>query len=229
MGEQGEQRPPDLTSAWAHGPYATPTGPATFTPPLVPQRKRLRGPWLVGAALVVVLLVGAGLFLFRGDPLTLGGRYVTEPARVLADADAVLGDYVERRHGVAADDSRCWFELTDADGHEVRDALLCGPVLFVDGDADHTWLHFPLTPRADGGDVRLSVADLPADPEPERLADRERLMRPGGGDPPSGSSGLAVPAPPRAEPGWTAAGPFPELAWTAPEGSSAKSELLVPR
>jgi hypothetical protein len=223
VGEQGEHRPQDPASTWAHGPYATPTGPATFTPPLVQRRRRPRGPWLVGAALVVVLLVGAGLFLFRGDPLTLGGRYVTEPEVVLIDADAVLAHYVEQRHGVAADDSRCWFELTDADGHEVRDALQCGPVLFVDGDVDRSWLRFPLTPRPDGGDVRLSVADLPADPAPDRLADPARLLRPGGGTPPSGSGGLEVPAPPLADPGWSATGPFPDLPWTAPEGPARLS------
>src|SRR3954462_5791221 len=210
--EQGEQRPPDLASTVAHGPYPAPTGPATFAPPLVPQKKRLRGPWLVGAALVVVLLVGVGLFLFRGDPLTLGGRYVTEPEAVLVDADAVLADYVEQRHGVAADDSRCWFELTDVDGHDVRDTLQCGPVLFVDGVADRSWLRFPLTPRAHGGDVQLSAASLPVDPAaalpppraPPGLADRHRLLRPDGGTPPDGSDGLEAPAPPQADPGWSA-------------------------
>src|SRR3954468_3624211 len=221
--EQGEQRPPDLASTVAHGPYPAPTGPATFAPPLVPQKKRLRGPWLVGAALVVVLLVGVGLFVFRGDPLTLGGRYVTEPEAVLADADAVLADYVEQRHGVAADDSRCWFELTDADGHDVRDTLQCGPVLFVDGAADRSWLRFPLTPRAHGGDVQLSVAALPVDPEPARLADPQLLLRPDGGTPPDGSDGLQAPAPPQADPGWSATGPFPDVSWAAPDAPARLS------
>ncbi|MBB3677857.1 hypothetical protein [Modestobacter versicolor] len=224
MGEQGEQHAPDLTGGWAHGPYAAPTGPATWTPPLVQRRpRRSRGPWLVVAALVVVLLVGAGLFLFRGDPLTLGGRYVTEPEAVLADADDVLAGYVEDRHGAASDDSRCWFELADAEGHEVTDTLLCGPVLFVDGDPERSWLRFPLTAAPDGGDVRLSVEPLPADPEPERLADPALLHRPDGGTPPDGSGGLEVPAPPQAEPGWSATGPFPDVTWTPPAGPSRLS------
>jgi len=223
MGEQGGQRPPDLAGTWAHGPYAAPTGPATWTPPLVSKRRRPRGPWLVGGALVVVLLVGAGLFLFRGDPITLGGRYVTEPEAVLADADEVLARYVADRHGAIADDGRCWFELAAADGHEVRDALACGPVLFVDGDAARSWLHFPLTAEADGGDVRLTVAALPADPDPDRLADPGRLLRPDGGSPPEGADVLEVPAPPQADPGWSATGPFPDVSWTAPEGVSRLS------
>ena len=131
--------------------------PGTASPPDPPRAGGLRAPAgrrpgapprpLAGRrGAVVVLLVGAGLFLFRGDPLTLGGRYVTEPADVLADADAALADYVAQRHGAAADSSRCWFELTDPDGHEVRDALLCGPVLFVDGDADAHLAALPAHP-----------------------------------------------------------------------------------
>jgi hypothetical protein len=174
----------------------------------------------VGTALVVVLLIGAGLFLFRGDPLTLGGRYVTEPEAVLADADEALAVYVEDRHGAATEDSRCWFELVDAGGHEVRGTLACGPVLFTGGDADRTWLHFPVTTTADGGDVRLAVARLPSDPEPERRPDPRLLHRPDGGSPPDGAAGLEVPAALRAEPGWSTGGPFPDLAFEAPDGPS---------
>jgi hypothetical protein len=223
VGEQGAPGPPDRTSSWTHGPHPAPTGPATWVPPLVQRKRRLRGPYLVGGALVVVLLIGAGLFLFRGDPLTLGGRYVTEPEAVLADADEVLAAYVEDRHGVAAEDSGCWFELTDADGDEVRDSLACGPVLFVDGDADRSWLSFPVTTEADGGDVRLTVATLPTDPEPQQRPDPDLLRRPGGGSPPEGAGGLEVPPPPRAEAGWSATGPFPDVSYAEPATPSRLS------
>ncbi|WP_369139388.1 hypothetical protein [Modestobacter versicolor] len=197
--------------------------PPAQAPPAGRRRRRLRGPWLVSAALVVVLLVGAGLYLSRGEPLTSGGRYVRDPGAVLAAADEQLTGYVEQRNGVAGPDSRCWFELAAADGVEVRDALLCGPVLFVDGDPGRAWLRFPLTATADGGDVRLSVAALPADPAPDRPADPGLLHRPDGGRPPAGSGGLAVPAPPPAEPGWTATGPFPGVPWSAPAGPARLS------
>jgi hypothetical protein len=223
VGEQDERPPPDLTSTWADGPQPTPTGPATWVPPLVQRKRRLRGPYLVGGALVGVLLIGAGLFLFRGDPLTLGGRYVIEPEAVLAEADQVLASYVQDRHGVIADDGGCWFELAGADGHEVRDAAVCGPVLFVDGDPDRTWLHFPMTETADGGDVRLTVAGLPVNPEPDRLADPGLLRRPGGGDPPEGAGGLQVPPPPRPDAGWSATGPFPDVTYTEPQAPSRLS------
>lgn len=220
MGEQCEQRPPDAASTWVQGPSAAPTDPAPSTPPAAQRKKRLRGPYLVGTALVVVLLIGTGLFLFRGDPLTLGGRYVIAPEAVLADADQALARYVEDRHGVATGDSRCWFELVDADGHEVRGTLACGPVLFTGGDADRTWLHFPVTATADGGDVRLTVAGLPSDPEPAPRPDPRLLHRPDGGSPPDGAAGLEVPAALRAEAGWSTSGPFPDLAFEAPEGPS---------
>jgi hypothetical protein len=178
---------------------------------------------VVGAALVVVLLVGVGVFLSRGEPLTLGGRYVTGADGVLADADDVLAGYVTDRQGVAADAARCWFELSEAAGHEVRDALLCGPVLFVDGDVDRAWLRFPVIATADGGDVRLDVAALPVDPVPDRLADPALLYRPDGGEPPAGTGRLQPPPPPRAEAGWSATGPFPDVAWSPPAGPSRLS------
>ena len=224
MGEQDDQRPADLGATWGHGPYAVPTGPATWVPPLVPRKRRPRGPLLTAAALVVVLLVGAALFLFlREDAVVLDGRYVTDPEAVLADADQALAGYVEERQGVAADDSRCWFQRTDGDGDDVEDWLMCGPVLFVDGDTERSWLRFPLAASLDGGDVRLTVADLPADPDPEELTDPGLLRRPDGGTPPSGSGGLEVPEPPRAEPGYTATGPFPGVEFTPPEGPSRLS------
>ena len=224
MGEHDDRRP-DLSGSWSHGPYAVPTGPATWVPPLVARKKRpRRGPVLTAVALAVVLLVGAGLFLFlRDDAFVLDGRYVTEPQAVLDDADRALAGYVEQRHGVRADDSRCWFEATAADGDDVRDSLLCGPVLFVDGYPGRSWLRFPLDATPDGGDVRLAVADLPVDPAPEALADPALLRRPDGGSPATAAGGLEVPPPPRAEPGYSAVGPFAGVTYTAPSVPSRLS------
>ena len=211
------QHGPDLSSTWAHGPYAAPTGPATWAPPLVRRRKSPVRPLLiVGAALLAALLVVGGLFLFRDDPLTLDDRTVSDPDGVLAEADDALAAYTESRHGATSEDSRCWFELTDAGGDAVRDALVCGPVLFVDGDAARSWLSFPVTAEADGDEVRLTVAPEPADPEPGTRPDADLLHRPDGGDPPEGSGGLEVPGPLRAEPGSAIPGPFEDVAWAPP-------------
>ncbi|NIH67342.1 hypothetical protein [Modestobacter marinus] len=179
---------------------------------------------ILSAALLVVLLAGTGLFaLLREDPFTYGGRYVTEPAAVLAAADRVFADHVAARQGVSSADSRCWFQLDDAAGSEVRPDLLCGPALFVDGQDDASWLRFPLTGTPAGGDVRLSVAALPADPAPEPLTDRELLRRPDRTEPPRGTGGLTAPAVPQAEPGHTVVGPFPDVSWRKPAGAARLS------
>ena len=188
--------------------------------------RRPRGPWLNVVALVVVLLAGAGTALvlaLREDPLLLHGRYVTDPAAVLADADRTLAGYVDGRQGVRAEDSRCWFERTAPEVDEVGDALLCGPVLFVDGDPERPWLRFPMTATPSGGDVRLTVAALPVVGGPERPADPDLLHRPGGGRPPADAAGLRVPPPPQAAPGYTATGPFPGVTYRPPEGPSRLS------
>ena len=95
-----------------------------------------------------------------------GGRDVVEPAAVLARAAKALAGYVEERNGARGEDTRCWFQLRDAEGTEVRDALACGPVLFDDGDPERTWLSFPVRVSGrNGEDVQLSVADEPAGPD----------------------------------------------------------------
>ncbi|MGY1837706.1 MULTISPECIES: hypothetical protein [unclassified Modestobacter] len=190
-----------------------------------PRRRRRVDPRLVVAgALVVLLAIGAGVLLvLRGTPLTVDGRYVTAPAAVLADADRRLTDYVDQRAGARGPDTRCWFQRIDPDDTEIARELLCGPVLFVGGDPGRSWLRFPLTATPTGGDVRLRPAGLPADPEPQALGDADLLVRPDGDSPSPGTGGLRVPEVPRAEPGFTAVGPFPVLPWAAPPGPARLS------
>jgi hypothetical protein len=213
VGGDGEERP---------GPPAS--DPAAAEPPVTGRRRPRPVGTILSAALLVVLLGGAGLFaLLREDPFTYGGRYVTDPGAVLAEADRVFTDHVAARQGVQSAQSRCWFQLADAAGSEVRPDLLCGPALFVDGQDDASWLRFPLTGTPAGGDVRLSVAALPADPAPEPLTDRELLRRPDGGEPPRGTGGLTAPAVPQAAPGHTAMGPFPDVTYREPAGPARLS------
>ena len=227
-GQYGGQPTPDLSSSWAHGPYDRPTGPATWTPPLVQRKKRSKRPYLVaGAAVLAVLLVVGGVLFFRGDPIRLDGRDVADPEGVLADADDVLAGYAEERSGVTGDDSRCWFELTGPDSDEVRDALVCGPVLLVDGDPDRSWLRLPVSAETDGDQVRLTVDSPADDAELEERPDADLLRRPDGGTPPEGSGGLEVPPPPQAEAGWVVGGPFTDVSWTAPAAPARLSGAAV--
>ena len=224
--------PPPAYGSQPYGsqPYGQPAGawnPAGGPPPwaVQPSRRSRRKPLLIGGAVLVVLLLVAGglFFLLRGDDFSYAGRTVAEPQQVIDDAEATFGSYVEGRGGTTSDDSGCWFRHLDADTSDVQDDLVCGPVLFVDGDPAATYLLFPLTPSAGDGDVTFEVAAEPADPEPQELTDRELMARPDGGTPPAGAGDLEVPQPPPAEAGYTAEGPFDDVDLTAPEGPATLS------
>ncbi|GHE11304.1 hypothetical protein [Klenkia taihuensis] len=198
-------------------------GPAPWAPQ--PPRRSRRTPLLVGgAALLVLLLVGGGLFfLLRGDDLSYAGRAVAEPQQVVDDGEAALDAYVSERGGASSDDTGCWFRFLSPDTSDVQDDLVCGPVLFVDGDPSATYLEFPLTPSGGRGDVVFEVAAEPTSPEPQPLADRELLTRPDGATPPDGAGDLTAPEPRAADPGFTADGPFDDVQLEAPEGPATLS------
>ena len=222
--------------AYGGQPYGRPTppaqppgawNPAGGPPPwaVQPSKRSRKKPLLIGGAvLVVLLLVAGGLFFFlRGDDFSYAGRTVVEPQQVIDDAEAKLDSYAEGRGGVTSDDSGCWFRYLDADTSDVQDDLVCGPVLFVDGDPTATYLLFALTPSSGDGDVTFEVAAEPTDPQPQELTDRELLASPDGDTPPDGAGDLEVPQPPPAEAGYTAEGPFDDVELTAPEGPATLS------
>ncbi len=176
-----------------------PGGPAHGGPPGKKSNKMLFA--IIGAVLALVL-VGGGLFFFlSGDDITYEGRDIVEPEKVLSDAESTLDGIVEERNGALNDANSCYFVAKNADTTDIEDRLVCGPVLFVDGDEGQPYLTFPLEASAGDGDARLSVAAEPDSPEPAELANPDLLLRPDGNAPPEGSGGLAVPEPPRAETG----------------------------
>jgi len=193
----GPQQYPGATGGppWVGGP----AGPGHGGPPPKKSNKKL---FAMLAAVVVLALVGAGLFFFlSGDDITYQGRDIVEPEAVLTDAESTLGRIVGERNGATNDESACYFVARNAETTDIEDRLVCGPVLFVDGDETQPYLTFPLEASAGEGDATLTVADEPDSPAPAELADPELLRRPDGASPPEGSGGLAVPQPPRAEEG----------------------------
>ena len=129
-----------------------------------------------------MVFAGGLVLLLRDAPVTVDGRDVADPAAVLAAAERHLDRTIRERSGARSEDTRCWFHLRDAEGSDVRDELVCGPVLFVDGDPGRSWLRFPVTASAgDDAQVRLGVAEAPASPEPGGRPDADLLRRPGGG------------------------------------------------
>ena len=219
-----QQQPPRPEGpAQPAGAWNPATGPAPWA--VQPSRRSRRKPVLIGAAAVLVLLlVGGGLFLLlRGADITYDGRTVAEPQQVLDDAEGKFASYAQSRNGATSDQSSCWFERTTADGSDVRDAVLCGPVLFVDGDPSAAYLPFPITPSTGSGDVTFTVADEPGDPEPQALPDPDLLVSPDGSTPPDGSGDVEVPQPPQAASDYSADGPVDGVDLTAPDGPATLS------
>lgn len=227
---QGPQQGPQQQFPPAQPGHGLPPGawnPAQGPAPWAPQptKGRRRTPLLVGgAALLVLLLVGGGLwFSLRGDDLSYAGRAVADPQQAIDDGESALDAYVSDRGGARGDDTGCWYRFLSADTSDVQDDLVCGPVLFVDGDPSATYLEFPLTPSSGSGDVTFEVAAEPTDPEPQPLADRELLSRPDGRTPPDGAGDLSAPEPRAADPGFTADGPFDDVQLETPDGPAALS------
>lgn len=171
-------------------------------PGAAPPKTSNRRLFAILAAVLVAALVGGGLFFFlRGDDITYQGRDVVEPEKVLSEAESTLNRIVEERHGVASDSTLCYFVAKNADTTDIEDRVVCGPVLFVDGDAAKPYLTFPLQASSGDGDARLTVSTEPDSPEPAELDNPDLLRRPDGVTPPDGNGGLSVPEPPRAEAG----------------------------
>lgn len=188
-------------SPWAGQPGqpGQPGGPEQGGPRRTKNNKKLIA---IIAAVVVAALVGGGLFfLLSGDDITYQGRDIVEPEIVLTDAESRLDGIVEERNGATNDQTSCYFVVKNAETTDIEDGLVCGPVLFVDGDEGQPYLTFPIEGSAGDGDATLTVAAEPVSPEPSELANPDLLRRPDGGSPPEGSGGLAAPEPPRAEEG----------------------------
>jgi len=167
-----------------------------------PSKKSNRKLYAIIAAIVVVLLIGGGLFFFlSGDDISYEGREIVEPEKVLSDAEPRVDAIVDERNGATNDETACYFVAKNAETTDVEDGLVCGPVLFVDGDESQPYLTFPLQVSTGDGDATLTVGETPEAPEPAALADPNLLLRPDGATPPEGSGGLAAPDPPRAEEG----------------------------
>ena len=166
------------------------------------RRKSNRTRYGILVAVVVAALVGGGLFfLLSGEDVTYAGRDIVEPEKALSAAESTLDAIVDERHGATSAESACYFVAKNAETTDIEDHLVCGPVLFVDGDESKPYLTFPLQVSTGEGDARLTVSDEPESPEPSELANPDLLRRPDGVAPPEGNAGLAVPEPPRAEEG----------------------------
>ena len=151
---------PPGAGAWSPGP----------TPTAVPPRRRRHG---VIAAVVVVVLVAAGAgwwFFIRDDApeLTYQGQEINNPGAVLTATETNLSQYVTDHHGSKSADARCYFAVPEggraqAKKTDVSEQVLCGPVLFVDGDTSKEYLAFTgVSPTSSSSGATLTPSKAPA-------------------------------------------------------------------
>ena len=162
------------------------------------------------AVCVLGVLVGAAWLVFRPPvdrQLTSYGEPVANAAQLLDQTEQAMRAEVADRHGSRAPDARCYYatdSATPTAGGPKRPAgrdrrpVLCGPVLFVDGDPSRPYLTFNLvatpTPAGTCG-WRVDSPDGEADSPDPRPA--SQLVRPDGKLPPA-TDRLAAPRPPAA-------------------------------
>jgi hypothetical protein len=152
------------------------------------------------ALLVVIVLVVA----LEGHPPALywQGEPMAGTAAVLSRAEASMAAVASADEGALSKRARCYFSLAGAAAHDVRPALMCGPVFLPWSSPRSPWLAYRLRARLRGSAEELSVSLYPPPSETVALAKGEVLRRPDGSSPPPRDGGVAVPAVPRQQPGW---------------------------
>jgi hypothetical protein len=172
-----------------------------------PAKKR-RTPLIVGLVAILVVALGVGGFVLlkasNKPKFTFNGKSISNADAVLQEGETQVSDQVSTRHGAKTGDTRCYFAVpkdpaSGAKKSDISPQLLCGPVLFVDGNAKQTYLAYNVNQTSsENGKVVLAVSDAPQSPNPTSLPQSLNLKRPDGAEPPSGSGGLKPPAPPAA-------------------------------
>ncbi|GAB2466728.1 DUF2510 domain-containing protein [Jatrophihabitans fulvus] len=210
-------------------PQGQPYGQGDWNaPPPAGRPGRRKGPLIAAGLGVVVLVAGAVTWFVLGSggddddapSLTYNGKQINDPSGVLTKAEDALKSTVKERNGASNDQTRCYFAKpktppSGGKSTDVENELRCGPVLFLEGDESEAYLRVPLTDSPNGSSVDLTPPDTLTGIQPSSIGS-VTLERPDGEKPPSGSGGLKVPTPPKAEKDLLTTG-------TLPSGVTAKS------
>lgn len=170
-----------------------------------PVRRRRR--WL--AALIVVAVVALGVAAVvvisggdDGSDIEALGADIGNAVAAVAEAEQVARDFAEAEGAAIADDLRCWFSYPTPDATEPNSFLRCGPILFVDSDADEFWITVSVTFEA-GPESTIASVGTVVETETTGLEADEELVRPDGGSPPRPDDvDLEPPPPPPADAGF---------------------------
>ncbi|MDT4948916.1 MAG: hypothetical protein QOJ37_1511, partial [Pseudonocardiales bacterium] len=176
----------------------------SYPPVRTRRRHRYVMPALVAVAAVAV---GSWWFLVRTTStpvkITYAGAAVSDPQGTLATAETSFATLVDSRHGRTKTSSRCYFERPTtqrANGRssDVTNTVLCGPVLFFDGDVTRPYLTYRLAASASAGPVSFTVSNQPTHSDPAAAPAATTLVRPDGTSAPVATAGMSVPIPPSA-------------------------------
>lgn len=157
------------------------------------------------AVCVIGVLVGAGWLVLKPQlsrQLSSYGAPVANAAQVLSQAEHAMDSEVLARHGARGHGARCYFGSDSPSGGDlpaaIGDRMLCGPVLFVDGDPGRPFLSYDLlaTPTDDGR-MRLAVDSAAVDADSPDPRPASQLIRPDGKLPPA-TDRFSMPRPPAA-------------------------------
>ena len=110
----------------------------------VPRRMPRRIQVVLLAVLAVVATIVAVRRLVPSDPvsrITMSGRPVADPARVLDAAQQRFQRYVAAQRGAVGADAACWFQRPP-ESRDIADTVLCGPVQFYADYTDAPYLPF---------------------------------------------------------------------------------------
>jgi hypothetical protein len=180
----------------------------SYEPSASAQPSRISRKRVLIALAAVVVLVAAGLTTWKllsggGTELTYDGKQIVEPGKVLQAGESEVAAAVTSRHGTSGDETRCYYTKPHKQpaGHkhsDVENRLLCGPVLFVDGDTTKPYLSLALRAAPAGSKITLTPNGSLSGEQPAAVPDGTRLVRPDGKSAPSGAGGLHPPQPPPA-------------------------------
>jgi hypothetical protein len=194
--------------AYPGGSAPGPPAGGWWPPAGPPPARKPRTPLIVGLVALLVVALGVGGFVLlkanNKAKFTFNGRSISNADAVLQEGEKQVNDQVSTRHGAKIQDTRCYFAVPKEPASGVKKTdispqLLCGPVLFVDGDAKQAYLAYNVNQTSsENGKVVLAVSDAPQSANPTSLPQSVKLRRPDGAEPPSGTGGLKAPAPPAA-------------------------------
>lgn len=185
----------------------TPTAPTSGAPgPDAPRERPVRTVVFAVAVVAIVVTVAVVALGRGGDERAaeaLGGE-IGNAMSAVDRAESVMRTAAAAEESSLADDASCWFSYPPG-SDEPSGHLVCGPVLFLDSDADSPWITVPVEFGRTEDGVFASVGDEVLD-RSVPLGDAE-LVHPDGKQPPEPD--IDLPDPPPAEAGHVAVGDVP--------------------